>query len=204
MITLLLPLSCCWGLSLFIYFSSVFYLNFISTDLCYWFSLICYFFSLFAIFILEGITGLSLETIKENWSSDYQKTNNAGIPQPDGSVTWNFKYDYVDFFYLLIFLYLSFMVYIFESFCKKLNYQCALDFTFCQQVSCGKSPSTVFNWSKWYVVNLRKHHNHMSFIWLNLYMLWLKSQKDHFVVFTYMLLTSHLLVYNHHYWWFDV
>lgn len=39
----------------------------------------------------EGITGLSFETLKENWSSDYQKTNDAGIPEPDGSVTWNFK-----------------------------------------------------------------------------------------------------------------
>ncbi|CAK8534558.1 unnamed protein product [Lathyrus sativus] len=38
-----------------------------------------------------GITGLSLETIKENWSSDYQKTNDAGIPDPSGSVTWNFN-----------------------------------------------------------------------------------------------------------------
>jgi potassium/chloride transporter 4/5/6 len=46
---------------------------------------------LFAIFISEGVTALSMKTIKENWSSDYQKTNDAGIPEPDGSVTWNFK-----------------------------------------------------------------------------------------------------------------
>ena len=39
----------------------------------------------------EGITGLSLKTIKDNWSSDYQKTNDAGIPETDGSVSWNFK-----------------------------------------------------------------------------------------------------------------
>jgi potassium/chloride transporter 4/5/6 len=32
-----------------------------------------------------------MKTIKENWSSDYQKTNDAGIPEPDGSVTWDFK-----------------------------------------------------------------------------------------------------------------
>lgn len=45
----------------------------------------------FSIFDSEGITGLSLETFKENWSSDYQKTNDAGIPETDGSVSWNFK-----------------------------------------------------------------------------------------------------------------
>ncbi|MED6123578.1 Protein ccc1 [Stylosanthes scabra] len=39
----------------------------------------------------EGFTGLSWETIKDNWSSDYQKTNDAGIPEPDGHVSWNFK-----------------------------------------------------------------------------------------------------------------
>ncbi|KAK2450827.1 cation-chloride co-transporter [Trifolium repens] len=39
----------------------------------------------------EGVTGLSMKTIKENWSSDYQKTNDAGIPEPDGSVTWDFN-----------------------------------------------------------------------------------------------------------------
>jgi len=44
-----------------------------------------------AIFISEGMTGLSFKTLKDNWSSDYQKTNDAGIPEPDGSVTWNFK-----------------------------------------------------------------------------------------------------------------
>ncbi|XP_044509296.1 cation-chloride cotransporter 1-like isoform X4 [Mangifera indica] len=38
-----------------------------------------------------GITGLSLKTFKDNWSSDYQKTNNAGIPDPNGTVTWSFN-----------------------------------------------------------------------------------------------------------------
>ncbi|XP_038894315.1 cation-chloride cotransporter 1 isoform X1 [Benincasa hispida] len=39
----------------------------------------------------EGITGLSLESFKENWSSDYQMTNSAGIPDPFGKVYWNFN-----------------------------------------------------------------------------------------------------------------
>ncbi|KAK2398656.1 cation-chloride co-transporter [Trifolium repens] len=48
----------------------------------------------------EGVTALSMKTIKENWSSDYQKTNDAGILEPDGSVTWNFKLlCYYQFFY---------------------------------------------------------------------------------------------------------
>ncbi|KAJ6298473.1 hypothetical protein OIU76_019597 [Salix suchowensis] len=41
--------------------------------------------------ITVGITGLSLESFKENWSSDYQFTNNAGIPDPEGKVYWNFN-----------------------------------------------------------------------------------------------------------------
>ncbi|XP_044509297.1 cation-chloride cotransporter 1-like isoform X5 [Mangifera indica] len=58
-------------------------------------------FSLFCIFVgvlfakkgdpASGITGLSLKTFKDNWSSDYQKTNNAGIPDPNGTVTWSFN-----------------------------------------------------------------------------------------------------------------
>ncbi|GAV82100.1 AA_permease domain-containing protein [Cephalotus follicularis] len=58
-------------------------------------------FSLFCIFIgiflakkdhpATGITGLSLDSFKENWSSDYQETNNAGIPDPEGKVYWNFN-----------------------------------------------------------------------------------------------------------------
>ncbi|CAA6663105.1 unnamed protein product [Spirodela intermedia] len=58
-------------------------------------------FSLFCIFIgifvaprknaSSGITGLSLHTFSDNWGSAYQRTNNAGIPDPDGSIYWNFK-----------------------------------------------------------------------------------------------------------------
>ncbi|KAA8519391.1 hypothetical protein F0562_013647 [Nyssa sinensis] len=58
-------------------------------------------FSVFCIFIgialagkddpTSGITGLSLETFKDNWSSDYQTTNNAGIPDPEGKIYWNFN-----------------------------------------------------------------------------------------------------------------
>ncbi|XP_068667288.1 cation-chloride cotransporter 1-like [Aristolochia californica] len=57
-------------------------------------------FSLFCIFIgifvaprhkaPPGITGLSLKTFRDNWSSDYQTTNNAGVPDPEGSIYWNF------------------------------------------------------------------------------------------------------------------
>ncbi|KAH9311607.1 hypothetical protein KI387_026642, partial [Taxus chinensis] len=36
------------------------------------------------------INGLSLSTFKRNWGSNYQQTNRAGIPTPDGSVHWNF------------------------------------------------------------------------------------------------------------------
>lgn len=42
-------------------------------------------------FVTDGVTGLSLNSFKDNWNSDYQKTNNAGIPDPDGKVSWNFK-----------------------------------------------------------------------------------------------------------------
>ncbi|KAJ8762638.1 hypothetical protein K2173_010659 [Erythroxylum novogranatense] len=37
------------------------------------------------------ITGLSLESLKNNWSSDYQLTNDAGIPDPEGKNYWNFN-----------------------------------------------------------------------------------------------------------------
>uniref|UniRef100_A0A7N0U443 Cation-chloride cotransporter 1 n=1 Tax=Kalanchoe fedtschenkoi TaxID=63787 RepID=A0A7N0U443_KALFE len=57
-------------------------------------------FSLFCIFIgifvaktdrpAEGITGLSLKTFKDNWTPEYQNTNNAGVPDPKGDVSWNF------------------------------------------------------------------------------------------------------------------
>ncbi|XP_059666114.1 cation-chloride cotransporter 1-like [Cornus florida] len=58
-------------------------------------------FSLFSIFVgillarkdqpTTGITGLSLDTFKGNWSPDYQTTNNAGIPDPEGKIYWNFN-----------------------------------------------------------------------------------------------------------------
>ncbi|KAL6282723.1 hypothetical protein ACE6H2_013652 [Prunus campanulata] len=40
---------------------------------------------------VDEVTGLSLNSFKENWNSEYQKTNNAGIPDPDGKVSWNFN-----------------------------------------------------------------------------------------------------------------
>jgi solute carrier family 12 (potassium/chloride transporter), member 4/6 len=30
-------------------------------------------------------------TFTENWTSDYQRTNNAGVPDPNGLVYWDFK-----------------------------------------------------------------------------------------------------------------
>ncbi|XP_078158417.1 cation-chloride co-transporter 1 isoform X2 [Carex rostrata] len=58
-------------------------------------------FSLFCIFIgifvaprhnaETGITGLRAATFRDNWSSDYQPTNNAGVPDPDGSIDWDFN-----------------------------------------------------------------------------------------------------------------
>ncbi|KAJ8475537.1 hypothetical protein OPV22_019264 [Ensete ventricosum] len=58
-------------------------------------------FSLFCIFVgtfaaprsnaPSGITGLRSQTSKDNWSSAYQRTTNAGIPEPDGPVYWNFN-----------------------------------------------------------------------------------------------------------------
>ncbi|XP_039049453.1 cation-chloride cotransporter 1-like isoform X2 [Hibiscus syriacus] len=57
-------------------------------------------FSIFCIFIgiftarkddpSSGVTGLSIESFKDNWSSDYQNTNSAGIPDAEGDVHWNF------------------------------------------------------------------------------------------------------------------
>lgn len=38
-----------------------------------------------------GITGLKLSTLRENWSSRYQFTNDAGIPAPTGFY-WDFEY----------------------------------------------------------------------------------------------------------------
>ncbi|WOL12371.1 cation-chloride cotransporter 1-like [Canna indica] len=58
-------------------------------------------FSLFCIFIgtfaaprsngSSGITGLRSETFKDNWIPAYQRTTNAGIPDPEGPIYWNFN-----------------------------------------------------------------------------------------------------------------
>ncbi|URE17899.1 Amino acid permease [Musa troglodytarum] len=58
-------------------------------------------FSLFCIFIgvfsaprsnaSSGITGLRSQTFKDNWSSAYQRTTNAGIPDAEGPIYWNFN-----------------------------------------------------------------------------------------------------------------
>uniref|UniRef100_A0A1D1ZAA7 Cation-chloride cotransporter 1 n=1 Tax=Anthurium amnicola TaxID=1678845 RepID=A0A1D1ZAA7_9ARAE len=58
------------------------------------FSLVCIFIGIFAAprrNASSGITGLGLHTFRDNWNSDYQHTNNAGIPDPDGSIYWNFN-----------------------------------------------------------------------------------------------------------------
>ncbi|XP_066379665.1 cation-chloride cotransporter 2-like isoform X1 [Miscanthus floridulus] len=39
----------------------------------------------------KGITGLSIVTLAENWSSEYQPTNDAGVPDPNGSIYWDFN-----------------------------------------------------------------------------------------------------------------
>ncbi|XP_057520622.1 cation-chloride cotransporter 1 isoform X1 [Amaranthus tricolor] len=58
------------------------------------FSVLCIFIGIFASGLdkpAEGITGLRLKTFKDNWSSAYQMTNEAGIPDPNGSVYWSFN-----------------------------------------------------------------------------------------------------------------
>jgi hypothetical protein len=32
-----------------------------------------------------------MTTLRDNWSADYQRTNNAGVPDPNGSIYWDFK-----------------------------------------------------------------------------------------------------------------
>ncbi|KAL9687096.1 hypothetical protein QQ045_031492 [Rhodiola kirilowii] len=57
------------------------------------FSLVCIFIGIFLAKTdkpAEGITGLSLKTFKDNWQPEYQNTNNAGVPDPNGDVSWNF------------------------------------------------------------------------------------------------------------------
>ncbi|KAK1277530.1 Cation-chloride cotransporter 1 [Acorus gramineus] len=39
----------------------------------------------------DGITGLKFATFKNNWGSEYQSTNNAGIPEENGAIFWNFN-----------------------------------------------------------------------------------------------------------------
>ncbi|KAK1319229.1 Cation-chloride cotransporter 1 [Acorus calamus] len=39
----------------------------------------------------DGITGLKFATFKNNWASEYQSTNNAGIPEENGAIFWNFN-----------------------------------------------------------------------------------------------------------------
>ncbi|KAI0518641.1 hypothetical protein KFK09_006077 [Dendrobium nobile] len=63
--------------------------------------LIAVLFSLFCIFVgtfaaprhnaSSGITGVKLKTFRDNWTSDYQRTTNAGVPDPSGSIYWNFN-----------------------------------------------------------------------------------------------------------------
>ena len=43
-----------------------------------------------------------MTTLSDNWSSDYQPTNNAGVPDPKGSIYWDFKYVLALFLNLLI------------------------------------------------------------------------------------------------------
>ncbi|KAK1295176.1 Cation-chloride cotransporter 1 [Acorus calamus] len=39
----------------------------------------------------DGITGLKFATFRDNWGSEYQSTNNAGIPEENGAIFWNFN-----------------------------------------------------------------------------------------------------------------
>ncbi|KAK4421052.1 Cation-chloride cotransporter 1 [Sesamum alatum] len=57
-------------------------------------SLLCIFIGIFRArknYPADGITGLSLESFKNNWGSAYQTTNHAGIPDPNGDIYWNFN-----------------------------------------------------------------------------------------------------------------
>ncbi|PHT90030.1 Cation-chloride cotransporter 1 [Capsicum annuum] len=58
------------------------------------FSLLCIFIGVFSARHdrpADGVTGLNLESFKNNWGSAYQMTNNAGIPDPNGKIYWNFN-----------------------------------------------------------------------------------------------------------------
>ncbi|XP_024535740.1 cation-chloride cotransporter 1 [Selaginella moellendorffii] len=39
----------------------------------------------------SGVTGLRWRTLHANWGPEYQRTNRAGIPAPDGIIYWNFE-----------------------------------------------------------------------------------------------------------------
>ncbi|PKA49231.1 Cation-chloride cotransporter 1 [Apostasia shenzhenica] len=63
--------------------------------------LIAVLFSLFCIFVgtfaaprsntSDGITGLKSKTFRDNWDSQYQRTTNSGVPDPEGSIYWSFN-----------------------------------------------------------------------------------------------------------------
>ncbi|PUZ57054.1 hypothetical protein GQ55_5G397100 [Panicum hallii var. hallii] len=58
------------------------------------FSILCIFIGVFSApgsDAPKGITGLNMTTLADNWSSDYQPTNNAGVPDPKGSIYWDFN-----------------------------------------------------------------------------------------------------------------
>ncbi|KAG0472150.1 hypothetical protein HPP92_016696 [Vanilla planifolia] len=58
------------------------------------FSLFCIFIGIFAAprsNASSGITGLKSKTFSDNWSSDYQRTTNSGVPDPNGPIHWNFN-----------------------------------------------------------------------------------------------------------------
>eukprot|EP00249_Psilotum_nudum_P010981 c22889_g1_i1 orf=423-3326(-) len=38
----------------------------------------------------EGVTGLRFRNLQRNWGAEYQRTNRAGIPAPDGIIYWDF------------------------------------------------------------------------------------------------------------------
>ncbi|GJT03200.1 hypothetical protein Tco_0824369 [Tanacetum coccineum] len=41
--------------------------------------------------VVAGVTGLSLKSFTDNWNSNYLKTNDAEIPDPEVNRYWNFK-----------------------------------------------------------------------------------------------------------------
>lgn len=45
----------------------------------------------FPMHVTDGITGLSLDSFRDNWGSAYQTTNHAGVPDPNGKIYWDFK-----------------------------------------------------------------------------------------------------------------